>query len=147
MAECCSARGQLLEHRDLLTTVTLFPSQDTSLFEEPGGTLANGAGEYLFVGSTAPRNNDLVRRGLISFDLTEHIPPGSSINSVSLTLNMSKTITGDQPVSLHFVLNEWGEGTSDAPGEEGRGTIPSPGDATWIHRQFPSENWDSPKDV
>jgi hypothetical protein len=32
---------------------------------------------------------------------------------------------------LHRVLQDWGEGSSDAPGAEGRGTTGSPEDATW----------------
>ena len=48
---------ELLEHRNLLTTLSFVAQQDTSLFENNAGVLANGAGEFFFVGATAPRNN------------------------------------------------------------------------------------------
>ena len=44
-------------------------------------------------------------------------------------MNMSRTIAGPVDVNLHRVLNAWGEGASDAFGQEGGGTAAEAGDA------------------
>ena len=51
-------------------SVTLSPSKDNTLYEEPGGALSNGAGQYLFVGRTAQATNS-IRRGLIQLGVTK----------------------------------------------------------------------------
>ena len=56
---------------------------------------------------------------------------------------MSKTIAGAVPISLHPLLADWGEGASNATGSEGAGAPSQAGDATWIHRSFPSTMWSS----
>lgn len=66
-------------------------------------------------------------------------PPGSTINSVTLQLRMSKTTAETEPVRIHGLLADWGEGTSNASG--GQGTNASTGDATWIHRMFDNATW------
>lgn len=134
---------QRCERRDLLTTVELLPVADNTLYEDSSGSLSNGAGEYFFAGTIAPRAGAAARRGLIRFDLSS-VPANATINSVSLELNMSRSISGTQPVSLHTVLASWGEAGSDAPGEEGAGTVAQIGDATWFHQFFPSSTWDVP---
>ncbi len=127
-----------------LSTVstTLGSSQDNTLYEDAGGALSNGAGEYFFVGRTATNS---IRRGVITFDIAGHIPPGSIIVSATLRLNMSKTITASEPVELHRLTASWGEGTSNAlSGGGGLGTAATPGDATWIHRFYSSTLWTTP---
>jgi hypothetical protein len=47
-------------------------------------------------------------------------------------------------VSLHRVLADWGEGTSDAAGNEGQGAPATPNDATWTHRFFNTSTWSTP---
>jgi hypothetical protein len=49
-----------------------------------------------------------------------------------------------RPVALHRVVASWGEGASQAAGDEGMGAPSQPGDATWIHRVFPGERWAAP---
>jgi len=44
-------------------------------------------------------------------------------------------------VIVHRVTEPWGEGASDAAGEEGSGAAAAPGDATWIHRSYPNDPW------
>lgn len=121
-------------------TVTLTASRDNTLFEDVSGSLSNGAGDYLFAGRTRIFE---ARRALLYFDLSP-IPAGSTILSARLSLYMSMTIAGDVTVSLHRVTSDWGEGTSDAPDEEGKGTAATPGDATWLHRFTPSDLWGDP---
>lgn len=115
-------------------------AKDNTLFEEEPEA-SNGAGEFFFTGATAL---DTHRRGLIAFDVAAAIPEGATIDSATLTLVMSRTIAGSEPVSLHRVLSDWGEGASDAPGEEGAGTAAEPDDATWNHTFFPDEFWGTP---
>ena len=38
----------------------------------------------------------------------------------------------------------WGEGLSDAPGEEGEGTQAEFADATWLHTFWPAVFWNNP---
>lgn len=120
-------------------------SRDNTLFQIAGGTTSNGAGQHFFAGMTGVFDQTL-RRGLIAFDVVAHVPPGSTINSVKLTLNMSMTnfSAGDQPINLHRVVADWGEGASDTPGSEGVGTAAEPGDATWEHTFFNTAFWATP---
>ena len=117
-------------------TVTLEPSRDTTLFFSNQGRLANGAGGFLFVGRA---NSGLLHRTLVAFDVAGNIPSGSRIESVRLALNMSRTIVGATTVSLHRLLADWGEGPSNAIGNEGRGAVAEAGDATWLHTFSPTD--------
>ena len=117
--------------------VDLVPSKDNTLYESSTGSLSNGAGEHIFVGKT---NAGDIRRAVIAFDLSV-IPSNAVIEDVSLTLNMSQTSTGSQPVKLHKLSADWGEGTSDATGNEGAGAAATTNDATWIHTFFNSQFW------
>lgn len=123
------------------TQVTINPIKDNTLYESGTGALSNGAGSYFFVGRTNQTAGESIRRGLLAFDIAGNVPPGATITSVTLTLNMSKTTAGAHTVSLHRVLADWGEGTSNAGGEEGSGASSTTGDATWIHRFFDTTNW------
>lgn len=118
--------------------IRLTPSADTTLFEE--GDLSNGGGQRLFTGRI---NTGPLRRALVQFDLSS-LPPGSTIEDVELTMNMSRTISGTLNVSLYRLTNEWGEGTVDAGGQEGGGDAAEIGDATWMHRHYPTVFWDTP---
>jgi hypothetical protein len=122
-------------------TISLEPSKDNSMFEEADES--NGAGTYLFAGQTAPKNDSARRRALLQWDLSEAIPAGSTIESVSLQLIMNKTITGAQAMTLHKLNQDWGEGASNAFGQEGRGTAAATGDVTWVHTFYPSQTWSS----
>jgi hypothetical protein len=116
--------------------VTLAPGKDNTLYQSTTGSLSNGAGQHFFVGRADAIAAGAIHRGVIAFDVAASIPSGAVITRVDLTLNMSRTIALLQPVSLHRLLADWGEGTSDAPLEEGGGTAATTGDATWIHRFF-----------
>jgi hypothetical protein len=123
-------------------SVTLQASQDNTLYESTDGSLSNGVGQHLFAGRTAGAGN--LRRAVVAFDLTGSVPRGATIESVTLTLNMSMTNAGPQSVELHRLLTAWGEGSSDAPGQEGAGGVSAPADATWLHTFFPDQFWSQP---
>jgi hypothetical protein len=126
------------------TQVTFGASKDNTLYESTTGALSNGVGAHFFAGRTLQPVGSSIRRGLLAFDVAASIPGGSTITNVLLTLNMSKTnvFAGAQTVSLHRALAYWGEGTSDAFGEEGAGAPATPDDATWVHRFFDTVFWD-----
>jgi hypothetical protein len=118
--------------------LTITANMDNTLYESEDGSLSNGAGAHLFAGNTA---SGQIRRAILAFDLRELIPPEAIVVDAQLNLNVSKTKSGEKPVSLHRVLSSWGEGTSNAPGEEGAGTSAAIGDATWLHRFWDSDLW------
>jgi len=123
-------------------TVTLTPSKDTTLYETTDGSTSNGAGPNVFAGMTQVRSR---RRALLAFDIAAHVPPGSRITKATLTMRVSQTISGSEPVSLHRVTTDWGEGASNAGlSGDGRGVPAEPGDATWLHTFFPATRWISP---
>ena len=118
-------------------SVTLEAEKDNTLYFSLSGNLSNGSGDYVFSGRTLQNQ---ARRAVLQFDVSS-IPAGSTIDSVTLTLFMSKTIVSARTVSMHRLTSAWGEGASDATGEEGAGTTPQSGDATWIHTSFPGQFW------
>ena len=119
-------------------TVTIPAMKDNTLCESLAA-LSNGAGEFFYVGQT---NDGLTRRGVIAFDVAGQVPAGSTIDAVTLTLNLSKTRAGQETVRLHRLNLAWGEGTSNQPplgfGNCGAATI---GDATWAHSIFDTAFW------
>ena len=112
-------------------SVNLTADRDVTLYSEADDK-ANGSGDYFFAGQT---NGGDWRRGLVRFNVSG-IPAGSTINSVTLTLYMSRTIAGNENVSLHRVLADWGEGASNAGGQEGDPTSAELNDATWRYRFY-----------
>jgi hypothetical protein len=120
-------------------TVTLTPSKDATLFEISNGSLANGEGVHLFAGNT---NANAKRRALVHFDLASQIPAGSKVTSVSLTMQVSMTISGADAFRLHRVTTDWSEGASNAGDiRDGAGVSARTGDATWLHTSFNTRLW------
>ncbi|MBK9128461.1 MAG: DNRLRE domain-containing protein [Phycisphaerales bacterium] len=120
--------------------VQLSAAKDNTLYQDNTGGLSNGVGENIFAGRTFSGS---LRRAVIAFDLSS-IPAGSTINSVELRLFMNKTRVAGAAVRVHRLLGDWGEGASDADGEEGAGGPAAPGDATWIHRFYDTQFWSGP---
>lgn len=125
-------------------SVTLVSSKDNTLYEDTLTFNSNGAGDNFFAGMTA---TGALRRGLVAFPVADSIPAGATITSVTLTLHLSRTnpfFGALATVELHKTLSEWGEGDSDAIGEEGAGILPDSGDATWVHTFFDTALWSNP---
>jgi hypothetical protein len=126
-------------------TVTIIASKDNTLYESDTGTLSNGAGDYIFVGRTKQSEGESIRRGLLMFDLETAIPAGAIINSVTLSLRLSRSAqNAAHIVNVHRLLADWGEGASNAAGQEGEGAPALPGDATWLHRFYNTSFWSAP---
>lgn len=126
-------------------SVTLSPTKDNSMFEEMG-SLSNGAGQFLFTGFTNGNSNTGERRALIAFEDLSAISNGSTVDSVELVINVSRTRlgAGQATMSLHRVTSAWGQGGSDAGGQEGRGTTAVAPDATWTNAMTDGETWNNP---
>ena len=118
--------------------VALGPSKDNTLYFSITGGFSNGAGNHIFAGKN---NSGNARRAVIAFDLASQVPAGATITGATLTRNMSRSQAGAETVKLHRLLADWGEGTSQAFGNEGGGASASSGDATWTHRFFSTATW------
>jgi hypothetical protein len=141
--------GALVSGPVLAEVVRLAPSRDTTIYSE-SSDLSNGTGEFLFSGRTAMSYS---RRTLLAFDIAQHVPAGSRINSVTLTLHISqspgsalgagaaRTLPRPEPFVLHRVIAAWSEGTSDAGSPGGFGTSATANDATWTHRSWNAATW------
>ncbi len=130
-------------------TVQIPASRDNTLYENLTGSLSNGAGPHLLTGKIGAFFGELVRRAVLHFDVAGSglIPPGAAIESVSLTLTLNNSSNvcatlGAQMLTLHRLLADWGEGTSDTGAFlAGQGAAPTPGDATWLHTFFDTGFW------
>jgi len=117
------------------------PIKDNTLYQyvPADGDLSNALGFHFFTGKTGMGE---LRRGVLAFDIAGTIPPGSTILGVTLSMNMSRTpVSTAYPIELHKLLADWGEGTSQASGEEGDGAPATPNDATWRHRFYDTIFW------
>jgi len=126
------------------TSISINPSKDNTLYEfvAVDGDRSNGIGLHFFAGRTDQAEK---RRGVLAFNVAGSIPPGSTITSVSLSMNMSRTLLNTaRTIELHKLLADWGEGTSDASGQEGQGIAATTNDATWRHRFYNTIFWTTP---
>ena len=121
------------------TTITLNPSKDNTLIENGSCSLSNGAGQNIYVGRIN-RSSGSIRRAVLAFDISS-VPSGATVESVSLSLNMSRSRSGGQTISVHKLTADWGEGSSASFG--GSGASSTSNDATWVHRFFSSTSWSS----
>lgn len=119
--------------------VVLGASRDNTLYESGTGALSNGLGESLFAGNNGQNQR---RRGVLMFDVAGAVPAGATVTGVELILQVTSSGTdGVSAVSLHRLLADWGEGSTDASGGEGGGGPSTPGSATWVHRFFDGQTW------
>ncbi len=126
--------------------ITIVANKDNTIYSEFDDR-SNGAGSRIFAGRTNEAN---LRRALVAFDVVADLPAGSTVDSVTFQLYVSRTVAGSENVSLHLLLTDWGEGTSDAPGQEGKGRAATDGDATWKYTFYDTSDpsaspaWTSP---
>lgn len=122
-------------------SISLGPSADATLIQEPTGEYALGAAYNVYAGRIGDNGGATIRRGLMRFNLSA-IPAGSTITSVTLRLYMSQTQSGSQSVGLHRCSLPWTEGTAFAFG--GAGAVAGVGDSTWNYQAYPTVPWPSP---
>ena len=143
----CAGDGEgLTEAGDPITAdkvAIIGPTKDNTLYENATGSISNGSGQHFFAGRTG---TGAIRRGVVAFDIAQSIPAGSRVTNATLTLHLSREPGpgGPETIELHRLLADWGEGTSDAPANEGGGGAATPGDATWIHAFSDTVLWSSP---
>lgn len=124
------------------TTTTIVCDRDNTLYEDPTGSLSNGAGGAVFVGRNG---TGLIRRALLHFDVAAAVPPGARILDARLSFRIAPSITTGQTATAHRVLQDWGEGASVATAGGGGGGAPAaPNDATWLYRFYPAAPWANP---
>jgi plastocyanin len=138
----CLVHGMMTARVDVsgTSTISFSPQRDNTLYEDPAGQLSNGQGVYFFDGKTGA---NFLRRGLIFFDLTA-IPANATITDASLSMFLSMTNGGPAAVSLSKVLQDWGEGASNAGDPGGGGIQAAAGDATWLHTFYNLGFWTTP---
>lgn len=124
-------------------TVELAPVKDNTLYQNGSGSVSNGAGIHLFAGRT---DDGLLRRAVMWFDIVGAVPAGATISSVSLKVWVNRAHNVVVSMMLHRLLEDWGEGTSNALLEsqshlDGKGAPATASDATWIHQFFNDEFW------
>ncbi len=121
-------------------TVILTPSKDNTLIEPTdSGQWSNALGNGIYSGRVGTFGGGTRRRAVLAFDLVGAIPTEAEVTSVTLTLNLVATVSGDQTLFLHALLADWGEGTSNDGG--GQGAPATPGDATWMHTFYDTDLW------
>lgn len=119
--------------------------KDNTMFEEDGN-LSNGQIGYLFTGKTQGLPGTAVnRRALLAFAISDSISAGAVIDSVQLTMHVSKRRTDTlRATSLHRVTADWGEGNSNSGGAGGGGDLAQTNDATWTYRFWNTDTWTTP---
>jgi hypothetical protein len=116
-------------------TATLIPSADTTLFEKfPGNNL--GGEDDVVSGTVASGERT---RALLRFDIAGAIPAGATIDSVALTVTVTKVPPGSvsSTYDLRRVLVNWGEGTKGG----NVGSPASAGEASWNARLTSTAMW------
>src|SRR5262245_60396290 len=71
--------------------IHLYPDKDNTLYQSSTGTISNGKGPAIFCGLT---NMSQKRRALLHFDVANNLPPGSTVVSATLNLEMNQTAGG-----------------------------------------------------
>lgn len=117
-------------------------SKDATIFLDP--TKASGQGPALFAGTDG---QPAAKRSLLFFDVSA-VPAGATIERVAVRLYLARAAGGggqQQPrnISLHALLQEFGEGPSGNPTDmiQGQGYPAVDGDATWTHARLPNDLW------
>ena len=113
--------------------------RDAVLYEDAGGLVANGAGEFLVAGRTNQGSGSR-RRSLLAFDVTS-IPAGAVVTGVEVWLHAQTVTTADVALGLHRMLTAWTSGGSNPGGNEATGVGALAGDATWLHASAPGLLW------
>lgn len=123
-------------------TVIINPGQDNTMAADfPGNS--SGACDSFFAGNT---DIPAARRALLQFDIAAVVPPGSVIDSATLTMAVTRGSNhADTVMSLHSVDTPWGEennGCGTRGGGQGEPAVL--GAATWNDAESGIVSWSSP---
>ena len=120
-------------------TVQIPAARDNTLYQSSSGALSGALCTGLFVGVT-DQNNNALRRALVYFDVVANLPAGAHVLSAGLSIQVTQH-NSNVTITAHRALQDWGEGTSNPPGQGGAGTAATAGDATWLHTFLPGSTW------
>lgn len=127
-------------------TVNLNPTKDATLPESATGVRAMGDGGGIFAGRVSVNEpvGMRLRRAILQFDVSS-IPSGATIDSASLSLFCSASISAGVSFDLHKVTASWTEGPTLGTGSGGGipGTAVA-GDVTWTFRTYNTTSWTTP---
>jgi spore coat protein A len=130
----------------LAAIANINPIIDNTLAEELPDN-SSGECDSIFSGMTnEPANIGSARRALMQFDIAGAILPGSTINSVTLSMTITRGGNNENAVfSLHRVTTAWGEGTNTCgPRGGGQGEAAADGSATWNSAMHNQALWGTP---
>jgi spore coat protein A len=141
--------GFFLSNTFAATTI-INPSIDNTMASELPSN-SSGDCNWIFSGTTDSDEPIIARRALLQFDIAAAIPPGSTINSVTLTMNVTRGSNHDDAVmTLHPVNLAWGEAAAGVtpnlcgPRGGGQGEPAVDGAATWLSAMHNQTSWSSP---
>jgi spore coat protein A len=134
-----SGPGTICDTTTCEVSVTFPAILDNILYESATGNLSNALGSQLYTGN----NNTGIRRTVVAFDLSG-LPNGVEIESAALKLYCNSNSGSSIAVTAQKLLQDWGEGTSQANGNEGSGANSTTGDATWQHTFYNTSFWNTP---
>ncbi len=128
-------------------TTIINPSIDNTMAEDFSNN-SSGDCDSIFSGTT---DNNVARRALIQFDIATAIPPGSTINRVTLTMNVTRGSNHpDAVMTIHPVTLAWAEAatgvTPNGCGTRGggQGEPAVAGASTWLSAMHNQTLWGSP---
>ncbi len=84
---------------------------------------------------------------VLRFDIAGNVPPGSVINSATLTMTVTRSGDNqDAPMTLHPLSGSWSAGVvnCDAVRGGGQGLDATTGDPTWLDAQYQQVAWSTP---
>ena len=119
--------------------VTITPSKDATIFNDPAGNRADGQQATMYAGRSSTLAAFPVKRALIAFDVASAVPAGSVVTSVKVKLFLSKTTTANKTFDLHRLTKDWNEGPTS--GFSGNGAPAQVGDVTWAHTYWNTQFW------
>lgn len=125
--------------------ISVVPSADASLIEL-APTNNNGGHPWVPSGRT---QNGWRTRALFKFDLISAIPTNATVLSAAAVFEVTGQPSeppANSAFSLYRILRPWGEGNKFAtnPPGFGQGMPASPGEVTWLHSFYPSNEWSAP---
>ena len=119
-------------------SLTLIPTADTTLFQNsPDDNL--GLLNTMIAGTTTAAQRN---RALLKFDLAGLMPVAAVVQSVTLTLHVTRTVdAGARHFRLHRMKQDWVEGGG---GAWNQGQPAQSGETTWNARFYPDQLWAEP---
>ena len=117
-------------------TVVLSPIKDNTIIEHPSGNNSNALGDGIYSGRIGILGGGLRVRAVLAFDIAAAVPADATITSASLHVTVVQAPNlNPHTHTVHRLLGNWGEGTSQGPG--GQGVEATAGDVTWLHSFWP----------